>query len=84
MTDDRDREEEEDRDDEDEDRDRRPRDLDGDGVGKSRFNVLVSGNRPMRDINTADTFLPSKRPFSQHAPLRRLRQAPHALRRHRI
>ena len=57
-----DREEEEDRDDDDEDRDRRPRDLDGDGVGKSRFNVLVSGNLPIRDINTADTFLPSRGP----------------------
>jgi hypothetical protein len=58
----RDRDDEEDRDDEDDDRDRRPRDLDGDGVGKSRFKVLVSGNLPMRDINTADTFLPSNGP----------------------
>ena len=58
----RDREEEEDRDDEDDDRDRRPRDLDGDGVGKSRFNVLVSGKRPMRLIKTAETFLPSRGP----------------------
>ena len=58
----RDREEEEDRDDEDDDRDRRPRDLDGDGVGKSRFNVLVSGKRPMRLIKTAETFLPSNGP----------------------
>ena len=48
---------------EDEERDRRrPRDRDGDGVGKSRFNVFVSGRRPMRDINTADTFRPSKGP----------------------
>ena len=58
----RDREDEEDRDDEDDDRDRRPRLLEGDGVGKSRFNVLVSGKRPMRDMRTADTFRPSKGP----------------------
>ena len=58
----RDREDDELLDDEDDDRDRRPRDLDGDGVGKSLFNVLVSGKRPMRDMRTADTFLPSRGP----------------------
>ena len=59
----RDREDDELRDDDDELRDRRrPRDRDGDGVGKSRFSVFWSGRRPMRDINTADTFLPSKGP----------------------
>ena len=58
-----DRDDEELRDDDDELRDRRrPRDRDGDGVGKSRFNVFVSGRRPIRDIKTADTFLPSKGP----------------------
>ena len=41
---------------------RRPRERDGDGVGKSRLSVFWSGNRPMRDINTADTFLPSNGP----------------------
>ena len=60
---DRDREDDELRDDEDDERDRRrPRDRDGDGVGKSRFSVFVSGSLPMRDINTADTFLPSSGP----------------------
>jgi hypothetical protein len=60
---DRDREDDELRDDDDELRDRRrPRDRDGDGVGKSRFNVFVSGRRPIRDIKTAETFLPSKGP----------------------
>ena len=49
-------------DDDDDERDRRPRDLEGDGVGKSLFNVLVSGNLPIRDINTADTFRPSSGP----------------------
>ena len=58
-----DRDDDELRDDDDELRDRRrPRDRDGDGVGKSRFNVLVSGSLPMRLINTADTFRPSKGP----------------------
>jgi len=58
-----DREDDELRDDDDELRDRRrPRDRDGDGVGKSRFNVFVSGRRPMRLIKTADTFRPSKGP----------------------
>ena len=57
------REDDELRDDDDELRDRRrPRDRDGDGVGKSRFKVFVSGRRPIRDINTADTFLPSRGP----------------------
>mmetsp|Transcript_24039 Transcript_24039/g.62721 ORF Transcript_24039/g.62721 Transcript_24039/m.62721 type:complete len:409 (+) Transcript_24039:134-1360(+) len=60
---DRDRDDEELRDDDDELRDRRrPRDRDGDGVGKSRFNVFVSGRRPIRDMRTADTFLPSNGP----------------------
>ena len=60
---DRDREDDELRDDDDELRDRRrPRERDGDGVGKSRFSVLVSGSLPIRDINTAETFLPSKGP----------------------
>ena len=59
----RDREDDELRDDDDELRDRRrPRERDGDGVGKSRFSVFWSGRRPMRDINTADTFLPSRGP----------------------
>ena len=59
----RDRDDDELRDDDDELRDRRrPRDRDGDGVGKSRFKVFWSGSLPMRDINTADTFLPSKGP----------------------
>ena len=59
----RDRDDDELRDDDDELRDRRrPRDRDGDGVGKSRFKVFVSGRRPIRDINTADTFLPSSGP----------------------
>jgi len=59
----RDREDDELRDDDDELRDRRrPRDRDGDGVGKSRFKVFVSGRRPIRDINTADTFRPSSGP----------------------
>ena len=59
----RDREDDELRDDDDDDRDRRrPRDRDGDGVGKSLFNVFVSGSLPIRDINTADTFLPSSGP----------------------
>ena len=58
-----DREDDELRDDDDELRDRRrPRERDGDGVGKSLFNVFWSGRRPMRDINTADTFLPSNGP----------------------
>ena len=57
-----DREDEELRDDDDELRDRLPRLREGDGVGKSRFNVLVSGKRPMRDMSTADTFRPSKGP----------------------
>ena len=59
----RDREDDELRDDDDELRDRRrPRERDGDGVGKSRFSVFWSGRRPIRDIKTADTFLPSKGP----------------------
>ena len=59
----RDRDDEEDLDEDDELRDRRrPRDRDGDGVGKSRFNVFVSGSLPMRDMRTADTFLPSNGP----------------------
>ena len=59
----RDREDEELLLEEDDERDRRrPRERDGDGVGKSRFSVFWSGRRPMRDINTADTFLPSRGP----------------------
>ena len=59
----RDREDEELLLEEDDERDRRrPRERDGDGVGKSRFKVFWSGRRPMRDMRTADTFLPSKGP----------------------
>ena len=41
---------------------RRPRERDGDGVGKSRLSVFWSGNRPIRDMRTADPFLPSNGP----------------------